>query len=391
MRKDFFVPIKILYVHGITEIGGAETDLLAILQDLHRDHFSPSVACPPTGALVERMRDIGIPVIPFSFPAWRKLKDLWRLPFAVRSLAAVLHKEKFDLVHSNDYWWTPMVWLASRISGIPCLVHVRQEIEPRRVKQYWLTKPARLLAICRDIRQAAIHGGVDPHRVQVVYSGLNLSSIGHLPSGRIRARYGLSPGQPVIGAVANLFPRKGYESLLKALAEIRVVIPDIHCIIVGEGDEAYGQSLIALAKELELTAAVTFAGFQREVLAHMADCDVMVLPSLLEGFGMVLLEAMAMAKPVVASRVGGIPEAVEDGVTGVLVPPGNSGELAGALLRLLKDPALRDTMGKAGRKRVETMFSLERTIEELESTYRQLVSQRHPEHLRSGNASVRNS
>lgn len=105
---------------------------------------------------------------------------------------------------------------------------------------------------------------------------------------------------------------------------------------------------------------------------------------------MVLLEAMAMAKPVVASRVGGIPEAVEDGVTGVLVPPGNSRELAGALLRLLKDPALRDTMGQAGRKRVETLFSLERTIEELESTYGQLVSRPYPEHSRSGNASVRN-
>jgi glycosyltransferase involved in cell wall biosynthesis len=107
----------------------------------------------------------------------------------------------------------------------------------------------------------------------------------------------------------------------------------------------------------------------------MADFDVVVLPSILEGFGIVLLEGMAMGKPVVASRVGGIPEAVEDGVTGILVPPAHSRKLAEALVILLENSMLRQSMGEAGRKRVETLFSLERTIKAIESSYNNILSQ----------------
>lgn len=382
------MPVKILYVHGIGHIGGAEMDLLAIMKSLNREQFLPSVACPPTGAFIERVREMGIPAFPVSFPSWRKIKDCWRIPFAVVSLAAILKREKFDLVHGNDYWWTPLVWLACRIRNIPFLVHVRQQIHPRRVKQYWLAKPERVLTICQEIRQSAIDGGVHPNRVQVVYSGMDLSSITQTTGGEIRKRYGLQPGQPLIGAVANLFPRKGYEYLLQALADARTVIPDIHCVILGEGDDAYYQKLLHLAHVLDVKAAVTFAGFQSDVLVHMADFDVVVLPSILEGFGIVLLEAMAMGKPVVASKVGGIPEAVEEGVTGLLVPPAHSGKLAEALLLLLKNSSLRRSMGEAGKKRVATIFSLERTILALEKTYCQVLSQPQPEQWFSGKSSL---
>jgi glycosyltransferase involved in cell wall biosynthesis len=378
MRR-MFMPVKILYIHGITKIGGAETDLLAILKGLDRTRLHPSVACPPTGAFIERIKEMAIPIFPLSFPSWRKLKDSWRIPFAVLSLASLLKREKFDLVHVNDYWWAPIAWLACRTRGIPSLVHVRQQIHPSKVKQYWLTKPDRVLAISQEIRQAIIDGGGPLNRVQVVYSGIDFSSITPTTGGEIRTRYGLQSGQPLIGAVANLFPRKGYEYLVKALAEIRMVIPDIHCLILGEGDHAYHQNLLHLITMLDLNSAVTFAGFQPDVLAHMVDFDVVVLPSIMEGFGMVLLEAMAMGKPIVASKVGGIPEAVEDGVTGVLIPPAHSGKLAEVLVFLLKNGSLRRSMGEAGRKRVATMFSLEKTIQELERVYDQVLSQPLPE------------
>jgi glycosyltransferase involved in cell wall biosynthesis len=370
------MPLKILYAHGIQDIGGAETDLIAIIRGLDRERFQPFVACPPNGAFIERLRNLPVAVVPALFPSWRKLKDIWRIPIAVVSWAAILKRGKFDLVHINDYWWTPIVWLACRIRGIPCLVHIRQQIEPRRVKEYWLAKPKRVLAVCQEIREVAIDGGVDPNRIQVVYSGLDLSStVEPLTGGPLRKRYGLHPEQLIIGAVANLFPRKGYEYLLEALVDVRKLVPDVHCIIVGKGDEGYTEKLMNLVNANNLNAVVTFAGFQPNVLAYMADFDVVVLPSLLEGFGIVLLEAMAMGKPVVASRVGGIPEAVEDGVTGILVPPAHSRKLADALVILLQNATLRQSMGEAGRKRVETLFSLESTIKAIEGSYSHILSQ----------------
>lgn len=379
------MPRKILYVHGIKDIGGAETNLLVMIKGLDRGRFHPSVMCPPTGAFIGRLRAIPVPVFPASFPSWRKLKDLWRIPLAVGTLVALLKREKFDLVHINDYWWFPVAWLACWISGIPCVVHIRQEIEPRRMKQYWLTKADRVLAICEKIRQVAIEGGVDPKRIQVVYSGLDLSTtVEHVNGGLIRQRYGLHTGQLIIGAVANLFPRKGYEYLVEALADVRKIIPNIHCVIVGEGDESYRKHLLNLVNERDLNSIVTFAGFQSNALEYMAAFDLVVLPSVLEGFGIVLLESMAMGKPVVASRVGGIPEAVEDGVTGILVPPANSRELAGALVSLLENSTLRQSMGEAGRKRVERLFSLERTIKEIECVYDHVLSQSRSTKQRTG-------
>jgi len=370
------MPLKILYAHGIQDIGGAETDLITMLKGLDRERFQPSVACPPTGAFTERLRNIPVAVIPALFPSWRKLKDLWLIPIAVVSWVAILKRGKFDLVHINDYWWTPIVWLACRIRRIPCLVHIRQQIEPRRVKQYWLEKPNGVLAISQEIRHVAVEGGVDPDRIRVVYSGLDFSSkAGQVDKGLIRQRYGLPDGQLLIGAVANLFPRKGYEYLLEALSDVRNIVPHVHCIIVGEGNEEYTEKLMNLVRAKDLKEFVTFAGFQPNVSEYMADFDVVVLPSILEGFGLVLLEAMAMGKPVVASRVGGIPEVVEDGVTGILVSPAHSRKLAEALIILLENSTLRQSMGEAGRKRVETLFSLERTIKAIEGSYSDLLSQ----------------
>lgn len=386
--KKYFMPIKILYVHGIQDIGGAETDLIALIKGLDRRLFHPSVACLSTGAFIERLREIPVPVFPVLFPSWRKLKDIWQMPIAIGSLVIILKMKNIDLVHINDYWWTPVVWLACRISRIPCIVHIRQQIEPCRTKQYWLAKPNRVLAICEGIQKAAIEGGVDPNRTQVVYSGLDLTSKSlQVRGGLMRKRYGLRPEQLIVGAVANLFPRKGYEYLLEAMASVRKCIPTVHCVIVGKGDAGYHQHLLNLVRVRDLQSVVTFAGFQPNAMEYMADFDVVVLPSILEGFGIVLLEAMAMGKPIIASRVGGIPEAVEDGVTGILVSPADSHNLAEALVILLENSTLRQSMGAAGRKRVEALFPMERTVKAIECSYSHILSQSSPAKQVAGNVS----
>ncbi|MCI0530097.1 MAG: glycosyltransferase family 4 protein [Nitrospira sp.] len=368
------MPKCILYIHGISEIGGAEKDLLNLLEHIDKQQWDPIVVCPPNGPLLESVNQLKVPVYPMKLRSWRKFKDLLAIPFAVWSLSKLIRELGVDVVHVNDYWWGPVAYMASQMAQVPCIVHIRQEIEPRRIKQYWLKKPQRLIAISKCVRAVAVEAGVDSARVNVVYSGINPSQTVVLSEGKkVRDQYGLLPNQPVIGTVANLFTRKGYEYLIQALVEINQKKAGIHCLIVGEGDEIYRSRLLDMVQKNGLEKVITFAGFQRDVLSYIAAMDIFVLPSILEGFGIVLLEAMAMGKPIVATTVGGIPEIVEDQVTGFLVPPRDSSALAQKTIYLLENPSLREKLGQAGRARVFERFSVQRMASQLQDVYGELI------------------
>ena len=365
---------RILYIHGICQIGGAEQDLLRLLKWIDHQQFEPIVVCPPMGPLIREVEQLKIQVYPMSLPSWRKLRGLLAIPFAAWSLFKLIKRLQINLVHVNDYWWGPIAYMASRMAHIPCIVHIRQEIEPCRVKQYWLQKPDRMIAVSNRIKNVAIESGVDPARITVIYSGIDTSLTVSPDDGKkIREHYHLTVNQPVIGTVANLFPRKGYEYLIEALVEIRKKTPDIHCLIVGDGDIRYRTMLLDMVQRKGLRQVVTFTGFQEDVLTHISAMDIFVLPSLMEGFGIALLEAMAMGKPVVATDVGGIPEIMEDTVTGVLVPPRNSGALAQKIFQLLESPKLRGYLGSNGRTRVVERFSIDRMITQIKTLYGELV------------------
>lgn len=369
------MPKRILYIHGISAIGGAEQDLLRLLERINRQLFEPFVVCPPDGPLLREIERLKVPVYPLNISSWRKLKDVFTIPFAVWSLFKLIKDLQIDLVHVNEYWWGPISYIASRTAHVPCIVHIRQEIEPRRVKQYWFKKPHKMIAVSNRIRNVAIEAGVNATHVTVIYSGIDTSLTVSPDDGKkIREQYHLTAGQPVIGTVANLFPRKGYEYLIDALVEVRKKVPDIHCLIIGEGDYHYRALLLEMVQTKGLKPNVTFTGFQRAVQAHIAAMDIFVLPSVLEGFGIVLLEAMALGKPVVATTVGGIPEVVEDYVTGLLVPPKDPEALAQKILYLLENPRIREKLGAAGWARVQERFSVDCMVSQLHRLYGELIA-----------------
>jgi len=369
------MPKRILYIHGISGIGGAEKDLLRLLERFDRQQFEPFVVCPSDGPLVKELEQLKVPVYPKSLPSWRKLKDIFALPFAAWALFKLIRDLKINLVHANDYWWGPISYIASRLAHVPCVVHIRQEVEPRRIKQYWFKKPTRMIAVSDRIRNVVIESGVDPAHVTVIYSGINTSLTVNSDAGKkIREQYRLADNQPVIGTVANLFQRKGYEYLIPAIVEVRRKIPDLHCLIIGEGDPNYYALLMEMVQKQGLNQAITFTGFQSAVLAHIAAMDIFVLPSLMEGFGIVLLEAMMMGKPIVATNVGGIPEIVDDTVTGFLVPQRDSSALAQRILCLLENQKLREQLGSKGKSRVVELFSIDRTVRQLETLYGELTA-----------------
>jgi len=371
------MPVNVLYVHGVTEMGGAERDLLTLLAHLDRDRFHPLVALPDRGPLFDLLRAQGVEVIVTPIPAWRKLRSVFRRGSALLALWRVIRSRRIALVHVNDFWYIPLAQRAAAWANVPAVAYVRQEIEPRRVHQYRMGRVDRLLTVSDQIRETALRAGLSPESVRTCYSGLDLDRVPPMADGgRIRELHGFAPRTFVVGTVANLFPRKGYEHLIRALHLASQELPGIGCLIVGEGDAGYRAELGALTRELGLAGRVVFAGFQPDVYPFLAAMDLFVLPSVMEGFGIALLEAMAMSRPVVATKVGGIPEVVEHGVTGLLVPPAHPASLAQAIVSLAEAPDLRRTLGEAGARRVRERFHVAKTARQIEAFYEELLAKR---------------
>lgn len=369
------MPVRVLYVHGITEVGGAERDLVTLLARLDRARFVPLVALPDRGPLFQLLRAQGVEVAVTPVPGWRKLRSLWLRGSALLSLWRLIRSRRVGLVHANDFWYIPLSARAAAWARVPCVAHVRQEIEPRRVQQYRMGSVDRLLAVSDQIRETALRGGLSAERVQTCYSGLDLDQVPATADGaRVRTRHGFDERTFLVGTVANLFPRKGYEHLIRAVGLASQEVPGLGCLIVGEGDATYRAELEALTRELGLAGRVVFAGFQPDVYPCLAAMDLFVLPSVMEGFGIALLEAMAMGRAVVATKVGGVPEVVEDGVTGLLVPPADPGSLARAIVRLAEAPGLRRAMGEAGARRVRERFHVVRMAGQIAGIYEGLLT-----------------
>lgn len=367
---------NILYIHGESAIGGAETDLLSIVKSIDRTKFNPIVVCPG-GPLYEYLTGLNVKTFMFKLPSWRKGKSILFLPWAVYKLRKTILRENINLIHVNDFWYFPVVYLASRNLEVPCITHIRQEIEVEKIKKYWLHYSDMLIPMSDHIKTSAIRTEIPEKKIKVVYTGLHLDDIPFTGSSDVKEKLGIAGHEPVIGTVANIYPRKGYEYLIEAIANIKKEIKDLRCIIVGEGDREYKLKLDRLANKLGVSENIIYVGFQRNVYPFIAIFDIFVLPSILEGFGIALIEAMAMGKPVVASNTGGIPEVVEDGVTGILVPPKNPDALADAILGLLNDKIKMKAMGIAGKERVNKFFTLKRMISQIENCYDELLNKKY--------------
>jgi glycosyltransferase involved in cell wall biosynthesis len=361
---------RILYIHGVAQIGGAERELLTWLKFLDRERFQPYVVCPGDGPLATELENLQVPHASVSLPAWRKLFHVFWRPVAIIQLIRVIRRWRIDVLHVNDYWWAPVGIIAGWLTGRPCFVHVRQEIEPRKVSQYWLNKGSVIVPVSQSIGNVIRSAGVHQENIRVLLSGIPLKvGKSFSPLTETLTILKKEKGQPVIGTVANLFPRKGLEYLIEAVGHLKKSFPHIFLVIVGTGDDEYERQLRTQVAHLDLTDHVLFAGFQDQPECFIAQFDVFVLPSLLEGLGIVLLEAMALGKPIVASRVGGIPEVVQHGKTGLLVKPADVEALCHGLLTLCHDPATCRQMGEEAKKRVVEYFSVERMLEQLYRLY----------------------
>src|SRR5262249_3077047 len=213
--------------------------------------------------------------------------------------------------------------------------------------------------------------GCPPERIATVHNAIEVPAAGPVDAGAVRRDLRLHADGPVAAVVGRLSPEKGHDYFVKAMIEVARGVPGLQGLIVGDGPEE--QRLRAKVRAMGLGALIRFTGYRRDVDRIYPAIDVLVVPSLSEGLPMVVLEAMAYGRPVVGTRVGGIPEAVEDGVTGLVVPPADAGTLAGAVRTLLLDPVLCQAMGKAGQARVERRFSVRARAARVLSLYEDIV------------------
>ncbi len=236
---------------------------------------------------------------------------------------------------------------------------------------HWTLRNANALtAITEDCRQHALRAGAPPDAIRLVFNGTDLRRFSPSESGNgfVDPRF----GPRMIFACRQLFPRKGIRFLIEAVAQLKPRFPDIKLVLAGDGFER--PDLVKLADRLSIGADVTFLGWvpNTALPPYYRAAAVSVIPSLEEGFGIPAAEAMGCAVPVVATDAGGLPEVVEHGVTGLVVPRGDSAALAGAISSLLDDPNLRRRMGTAGRERALRLFDWDRTAEQLEQVYRDI-------------------
>lgn len=372
-------PTSILFLDHASALGGAEQSLLLLLRYLDRQRFRPLLACNP-GPLADAARGLGVPTLPVTMPKLRgnpaALRELTRGSLA---LAQYIRRERVALIHSNVMRASFYALLAARLTGRPLIWHVRDIHAPGQPGGTWYPRlmcrlSNRVITISRAVA-AALPCCTS---ARIIYNGVDLSAFDpHLDGAAVRAELGIVHAIPLVGILGRVQPWKGQADFLRAAALVAQTHPAAHFIVIGDTifatERDYLQELRELAHDLGITDRVTFTGYRHDIPRLLAALDLLVHCSQAEPFGRVLIEAMAMARPIVAYADGGVPEIVLDGETGRLVPPGDTTALAHAIVDLLDHPEQADAMGQAGRSRVTMHFDAHQTARAIEKIYESLL------------------
>jgi glycosyltransferase involved in cell wall biosynthesis len=362
---------RVLQLLATGGTGGAQESYTGLLLGLDRSRFDVLALSLSSGKAVSRLRGLGIEV---------EVVDDADDEAAVRELTDYLRRREIDLVHAHMFRAEVLGARAALAAGTPVLiatVHSSRVRSARDQEQLAALTPQmdRLIVPSASIAAKVRAEGRSGAPFAIVANGIDLSRF-RLPASpcSLRSELGIPVHAPLIGVVARLEPEKGHRYLLGAMPHVLHRARDAWLVVVGEG--SLDDELRSRAAALGPPAAdrIAFVGRRDDISAITADLTVAVLPSLREAQGISILEAMARTVPVVATRVGGIPEVITDGVDGLLVPPADAARLAEALSRLLADPDLRARLGAAGYRTVAERFSIDAQVRRIERIYDEELS-----------------
>ena len=377
-------PPRIVYHLNSIALGGMELHALVLARGVARAGWQVSVILPELPALdplIASFAAAGVATYRITVTGEQGMMGLGTGWLKVRALLrqiapAILHQHRTGPYHGK---WTV---LAARAAGVPVVVASEHQAAYRLTGMSRWTNAVvdrlvdRIVAVSdHDYRCQLAESGRPPGKIVRIHNGIDVSRYQPAPPEVVaahRAALGIPAGAPVIGTVARLEEQKGVSYFLRALPTLRQRWPGLTVLVAGHG--TLRQSLEAEAAALGVSGYTRFVGFVSDAAEIMSLMDVVVIPSIWEPFGMVAAEAMSVGRAVVVSRVGGLPEVVEDGESGLLVPPGEPPALAQAVDRLLADPGLRERLAAAGQQRVAAQFTLEVMAEKMLALYRELLA-----------------
>ncbi len=359
--------MKTLHIDSEKLWGGGQRQVAGLISYLCEWGHEAKLVCRPGSKLEEWARDKGVPSIPVEMRSTMSLRS-------VLALKSAIAREKPDVVHLHASRAHVLGSAAARLAGAKVVIATRRMDDP--IKMLWPNTSAygkwttAIVAISSAVRDVLIDCGVDPAKIRLIPSGTDIERFENAkPDPDLRSRLGIDASIPIVCAAATLAERKGIRHLIEAGALLAKAGTPVHLVIGGEGEQR--GELERLARELGVGAS--FVGFYDDMPALLASIDLFAMPSLSEGLGVAVLEAMAAGKPVVASAVGGLRESVVDGVTGFSVPPADARALAEGIGKLMANPSLAAEFGSAGRARARANFSLENMARGNEALYYELV------------------
>lgn len=395
--------IKVLYVIGQLDRGGAERQTAELATRVPRDLFEPVVCClRGPGAVGDEMEDAGIRVIYLG-------KRLGIFSGATWQLANVIRRERPAIVHSYLFSANWRCLLTGRLMRVPLIVSsvrnvdIHSRVIRRAIEWILAGLTDRVIANARAVKDyVALYHRVPAEKIEVIYNGINLdradggrgagrepvgggedavpvaTSEGGSSAGRggLRAGLGGLRGGGCVAMVASLTPKKDHATFLESARLVQEELPEATFRLIGDGPMV--TEVASRIEELGLRGSVRLLGLRDDIGHQLSEADVSVLTSLKEGCSNVILESMAAGRPVVATDVGGNRELIEGGRTGYLVPPGDAAGIARRVVELLRDDELRQRMGEAGRERARSLFTAERMVQDTTRFYLSALASRVP-------------
>ena len=363
--------------------GGTENQFMTLGRLIDRSRFDVAFACLRRwGPFVDELGQLGIPLEEYQVATFRSVHALAQQARLARQIA----RSRIDIVHAYNFYGNVFAVPPARLMAPVVIASIRDRspyLTPmqKRVQRYACQFADRILVNAEAVRDWLVdEEGYDPSNIVVIRNGVDMTRFAGPPAGeRIRHELGIPADARLVVVVSRLTRLKGIEHFLEAAAALKARYPDARFVIVGETsppDPAYQRFLERLAEQHGVADRVIFTGRRSDIPAVLSAADVAVMPSQNEALSNVVLESMAAAAPLVATRVGGTPEALIDGATGLLVQPGDAGAIASAVSRLLDDRALACGLGRAARARIADLFSVDRMVRATEDLYAELLARK---------------
>jgi len=367
---------RILYVHHTFREQSYNSQLWEFVKRTDRNRYDIWITCLREGGpYAGRFQELGARVKNFNMGSVLDLRIIYRLISFIKA-------KKIDIVHTGLLPADIYGRISAKIAGVPFIVSTIHNIDDyRRERKYFphligdrlsMLCNTHIITCAKAVEREIARWPETRHKLMTIYYGIDKERFhSAYDTGSLKRELGLDGHHPIIGTVARHFHQKRLDKLIEAASSVLKVHPFVQFLLVGDGP--LSSKLKEMARRRGISRNIVFTGFRQDIPELLATMDIFVLPSLWEGLPNSIIEAMLAERPVISTNVCGIPEEIDDGITGILIPPGDSDRLAEAIIELLNAPEMWARMGRLGRKKALELFGVERMVENYDRFYSALM------------------